>query len=113
MVIMAAANEWVSEGDFAAEMTSRQFAALRVRLNKEEMATELRALLRSGPRRITRDCESDEVAKWAMNDWNTEQILRLSPTLLPPEQLVNALQWPFASVLLSLRFWSGDLQDHW
>jgi len=94
-------NEWASEGDFAAEMTNRQFAALRVRLDKKQLAMEVKMLLRSAPRRMAKNCDTDQVRMWATNGWNTKQILRLSPDLLPPEQLVNALQWAFPQAYYS------------
>jgi hypothetical protein len=94
-------NEWTSEADFAAEMTNRQFAALRMRLDKKQLAVEAQVLLRSAPRRMAKNCDTDQVRMWATNGWNTEQILRLSPDLLPPEQLVNALQWAFPQAYYS------------
>src|SRR6266436_2296821 len=77
-------------------MTNRQFAALRVRLDKKQLAMEVKMLLRSAPRRMAKNCDTDQVRMWATNGWNTKQILRLSP-----DQLVNALQWAFPQAYYS------------
>ena len=99
--IIAAPSEWTTEADFAAEMTNRQFAALRSRMAKADLEKEAAALLCSRPRRRAKNCAVAEVRKWATNSWNTEQILRLSAELLPAEQLVNALQWAFPQAYYS------------
>lgn len=100
-MLIAAPAEWTSEADFAAEMTNRQFAALRLRLGKRQLSEEVAELLRTSPRRRARNCDVAEVKKWTTNGWNTEQILRLSSDLLPAEQLVNALQWAFPQAYYS------------
>ncbi len=101
MVFIVTGNDWTSEADFAAEMTNRQFAALHVRLDKEQLKEELRDLLGSRPHRRAKNCNPEEVRKWAQNGWNTEQILRVSKDLLPGEQLVTALQWAFPQAYYS------------
>jgi hypothetical protein len=101
VVPLVTSSDWTSEADFAAEMTNRQFAALHVRLDKRQLKTEIQAMLGSSPRRMAKNCDPQEVRKWAQNGWNTEQILRVSSDLLPGEQLVTALQWAFPQAYYS------------
>jgi hypothetical protein len=101
MVLMASTREWESDADYAAEMTNRQFAALRIRLDRTQLSRELTALLRRAPSRPAKNYREDEVRKWATNGWSTERILQLSAEWLPREQLGNALQWAFPQAYYS------------
>jgi hypothetical protein len=101
-IIATASNEWTTKADFAAEMTNRQFAALGVRLNHGQLSKELTTQILPGPApKPAKNYREDEVRKWATNGWNTECILRLTPRLLPGEQLENALQWAFPQAYYS------------
>ncbi len=101
-IISSASREWTTEADYAAEMTNRQFAALGVRLNHAQLRKELTTHIVQGTApKPAKTYQEDEIRKWATNGWNTERILRLSPDLLPPEQLENALQWAFPQAYYS------------
>lgn len=83
------------ETDFAAMMTNRQFAALRLRLDKRVLVNELSELPQIKNVRKANNYDGRETRKWLLNGWNTEYLLRSTPSLFESEQLVNAVQWAF------------------
>lgn len=82
-----------SDAAFAAEMTNRQFTALRRHLNKATIGSELRSLLPS-PRSLSVDVQS-EIRKWLTNGWNTERLMRLCEAQFDDDALLYALHWAF------------------
>lgn len=92
--------QWEEE-DFAAEMTRRQFVALRTRLDKELLVREFKGL--RALRRVSKSAayERQVVRGLLANGWNTERILRLTCSLLKGEQLLYALQWAFPQAYYS------------
>ena len=81
--------------EFAAEMTRRQFAALRLKINRNSVLDELKNLKYFKKLRKSRKFETNIFSKWICNGWNTEHILRLTPTLFSDDELIYALQWAF------------------
>lgn len=93
-------DKWKEE-EFAAAMTNRQFLALRTRLEKHAFLAELRSL--PALRRISKtDSYNRQVVQALLsNGWNTEQILRMTRSLLDGDQLLYALQWAFPQAYYS------------
>ena len=90
-----------AETDFAAEMTNRQFAALRVRLNKPMLIVELKALPVIAKLKCATNYDEREVRKYLANGWNTEFLLRTTAKLFAPDQLINAVHWAFPQAYYS------------
>src|SRR5688572_14578326 len=82
-------------------MTNRQFSALRYRLNKQQLVQELRGFLHVRSFKKAANFDEGEVRKWLTNGWNTEYLLRSTAHFLPPDQLVNAIQWAFPQAYYS------------
>lgn len=86
----------------AARMTNIQFGAFARRLERERVLVELADLV--ARRRIERGrlCDPDEVTRWLLNGWNTEQLLRSNKRVLTDDALRHSLQWAFPQAYYSV-----------
>jgi uncharacterized protein (UPF0332 family) len=86
---------------FAAEMTKRQFEALRIRLNRNYLSGEIESVKYFERMNRSSKYDAQEFRKWIRNGWNTERILRLTSHLFKDEELAYALQWAFPQAYYS------------
>lgn len=94
----ASAADW-SDSKFAAEMTERQFNALKLRIESTGVA-DIPGLKRVIKPFKSAKLDESELRKWLISSWNTEHILSLSSTLL--EAAAGAiLQWTFPQAYYS------------
>lgn len=87
------------DAGFAAEMTNRQFLALKKHLDKASIKAELPSLLPK-LKKLSSSVEA-EVVKWLQNGWNTERLMRLSQEQFDDRSLVYALHWAFPQAYYS------------
>lgn len=80
---------------FAARMTNIQFEALACRLIPTRVMPELRELIRARNIRKGQNTRSHEVAKWLVNGWSTERLLRTNSAFLTADALRHSLHWAF------------------
>lgn len=84
-----------------ATVTEYQFDAIKQKIDKNKIVTELKCL--KYLRRIQRknDFSLSELRKWVINGWNTEHILRLNQESLSKSTQSYALQWAFPQAYYS------------
>lgn len=80
---------------FAARMTNVQFAALACRLSPTRVLPEVANTLAVRVIRKGALAKPDEVAKWLVNGWSTERLLRTNAALLEGDGLRHSLHWAF------------------
>lgn len=92
MLISAPAKDDVF---FAARMTNAQFAALACRLSASRVLPELAQALSSRSAKRGALADEAEIAKWLVNGWSTERLLRTNAALLDGDALRHSLHWAF------------------
>lgn len=87
--------------EIKATVTEYQFNALKQKLNKHKIVSELQDLkyLRKIQRR--KDFDLSKLKTWVVNGWNTEHILILNHESLSEETQSYALQWVFPQAYYS------------
>lgn len=90
-----------NELEIKATVTEYQFNALKQRLSKSKIISELKEL--PYLRRIQRrnDFDLSRLKSWVVNGWNTEHILRLNQESLSENTQSYALQWIFPQAYYS------------
>jgi hypothetical protein len=101
-----AVHYWTTEEvdaltDRGAMMTTRQFAALERRLDRDIVLAELTALCQQGALPVGRAYDEAKVAGWLRNGWNTEKLLRQTHSMFAGRERAYALQWAFPQAYYS------------
>lgn len=86
---------------FAARMTNVQFEALACRMDPHRIQSDLRSTIRVRRPRRGRTCDETEVARWLVNGWSTEQLLKINSEQLVGEALRHSLHWAFPQAYYS------------
>jgi hypothetical protein len=102
MPIIAREQEIADELKFAAQMTEHQFAALVAKLHPTRIIAEVKSARRVTQPSLARSANLDEVSKWLLNGWNTENLLRLTSDILADGANAAALQWTFPQAYYSV-----------
>ena len=90
-------------GKFAAKMTSRQFAALAIRLHLPQLTPATQAVLDARGIKASAACDRGVVTRWLVNGWSTECLLAHNlSVLIEPEALRHSLHWGFAQAYYSV-----------
>jgi len=88
---------------FAAKMTSRQFAALAMRLELPGLTSATQRLLDTREASSSGVCNRAVVGRWLVNGWSTECLLAHNlRALSEPEVLRHSLHWGFAQAYYSV-----------
>lgn len=90
-----------SPAEFAAQMTARQFLALRERLDHAELLNEVGACTRFRAPKRGKNADPRVARRWMINGWNTEVVLGLSEPLIA-EGGGASLQWVFPQAYYAL-----------
>lgn len=98
---MTIRDEVIDDSTFAARMTNCQFAALRRHLDKIRLREELGTLPYLQKIKRGANAEPSAVTQLFISGWNTEFLLRQTPTLFSSELLGHAVQWAFPQAYYS------------
>lgn len=81
---------------FKVKMTQIQFQALALRINPEQVLSEIPGCRFWGTSRVGKKADLQVVQKWIVNAWNTEALLTHTRQLMRGGSFDSALQWSFA-----------------
>lgn len=101
MIAALIASATPEPDQFAAEMTARQFRALRAHLHPSRISHEVAELRRVTAPTLSRSANRQEVRKWLFNGWNTEHILSVTAVIMDNDANPSALQWSFPQAYYS------------
>jgi hypothetical protein len=87
---------------FAAKMTQVQFEALAVKCNRTSALNGLSTVPHFINLQLSQSPLNPDIATWAINSWNTENVLRLSRSLFTGDALRTSLQWAFPQAYYSV-----------
>lgn len=99
--LLASDSEDSGDPDWAAMMTTRQFAALKEWIDTNRLQDELAALPSPSSDRMRGDSSVAEVAQWLRNGWSTERLLRWNLEVYPGPEKAFALHWAFPQTYYS------------
>jgi hypothetical protein len=88
--------------DARAKMTSIQCHSLAIRLNHDQILSELQSLAYLQRIRLSSQACEGEISRWMLNGWNTEHLLHVNSQLLSGDAISSSLHWAFPQAYYSV-----------